>query len=510
MTTYYVDTAAADDTGAGTSEGTAWKTVTKVNATAFSAGDTIKFKCGDLWRERITPAASGSSGNVITYTSYGIGNKPRFYASDLLTGWTEHDTNIWEAAHTGAVAPIWFIAGDGTVTWGDPKASIVACVNEYDWFYDSNLVYVYAASDPDARYASIEAGYRNEGIIKNNKNYITIDGLEVAFSAQAGIQLSNIGYTDWTIQNCDIHHCGVINASAAHGIVSRDNNSVFQNNRIWHCGGHGIYAIAGGAGTTVSGIIIRDNEVWDCPHTGIDIMSYTSTARLTNVDIYRNIVYSTSAYPGATGVYMTGIQTSAESGGLLDDVKIYNNLVYNNYGVGILITQASDNVIVANNTVYDSNGSFVGIDIEPDTTNVTVKNNLVYNQDGINIAIKNSASITAADYNLSYHTTEESDLIYKVDATRYSISDFAAFKVATSFEAHGVWADPKIVSATDHRLNAGSPAQDAGVYITGIHDETGYTDLAGITSPIRANPSMGAYEYIRKIIRGRIMPGNGM
>ena len=505
--TYYVDNS-GDDANDGLSEGAPWQTIAKVNAATFAAGGFILFQHGDLWREELAPHNSGSTGNHITYGAYDAqeGNMPRIYASDLLTTWEVHSGSIWKAAHTGAVVPIWFIAGDGTVTWGDPQVSIVACVNEYDWFYDSNFVYVYSPADPDTRYASIEGGYRTRSIKKNNKNYITIDGIECAFSKEAGIELSNAGYVEWTVQNCDIHHVGVINSSSAHGIVSRDSDSIFQNNRIWHAGTHGIYIVGPGAGATVSNVIIRDNEIWDCPHTGIDIMATVSTSVLDNIQVYRNILYTTSAYPAT--VYMTGIQTAGQSGGIVSNVNIYNNLIYHGYGSGILIADDTRDTIVANNTVYGDNGSFDGITVAEEASTITLKNNIVMEMGLNNYNVEDVTSLTAVDYNLSYHTTPEGDHQFKIGATKYSVSDFAAFKLATGFETHGVWADPKFISVTeDYRLNAGSPAQDAGIPITGIHDQASHTDLIGIKCPIRVNPSMGAYEYVRKVIKGKVMPG---
>jgi len=87
MTIYYVDTAAADDNGAGTSEATAWKTIAKVNASSFSAGDSILFKRGCTWREQLTVPSSGESGNPITFGAYGSGEKPVISKGTLASIW---------------------------------------------------------------------------------------------------------------------------------------------------------------------------------------------------------------------------------------------------------------------------------------------------------------------------------------------------------------------------------------------------------------------------------------
>lgn len=109
--TYYVDTAADGDAGAGTSEAAnvAWKTIAKVNASSFSAGDSILFKRGCCtWREQLTVPSSGSVGSPITFGAYGSGANPIINGADLIVGaWSQVAgwESIWTAAEqTGAAA----------------------------------------------------------------------------------------------------------------------------------------------------------------------------------------------------------------------------------------------------------------------------------------------------------------------------------------------------------------------------------------------------------------------
>ena len=79
---YYLDSTNGDDIKYGQSEANVWKTISKVNSQSFSPGDSTLFKRGDAWREQLVPLSSGSSGNPITFTSYGSGNKPKIMDSD--------------------------------------------------------------------------------------------------------------------------------------------------------------------------------------------------------------------------------------------------------------------------------------------------------------------------------------------------------------------------------------------------------------------------------------------
>ncbi len=75
-TTYYVDATAGADGNPGTSQAAAWKTLAKVNATTFTAGDKILLRAGQQWVEQLNPKGSGVSGNPITIGSYGEGPRP--------------------------------------------------------------------------------------------------------------------------------------------------------------------------------------------------------------------------------------------------------------------------------------------------------------------------------------------------------------------------------------------------------------------------------------------------
>ncbi|MFA9465549.1 MAG: right-handed parallel beta-helix repeat-containing protein [Velocimicrobium sp.] len=73
---YYIDSENGNDSNDGISEQTPWKSLGKVNATTFLAGDTIYFKSGGSWSGMLHPKGSGSSVADITIDRYGEGNKP--------------------------------------------------------------------------------------------------------------------------------------------------------------------------------------------------------------------------------------------------------------------------------------------------------------------------------------------------------------------------------------------------------------------------------------------------
>ena len=68
-TTYYVKNSGSDS-AAGTSDATAWKTISKVNSFVFSPGDDVYLLDGDTWQEQLIIDWSGTSGDRVVVGTY--------------------------------------------------------------------------------------------------------------------------------------------------------------------------------------------------------------------------------------------------------------------------------------------------------------------------------------------------------------------------------------------------------------------------------------------------------
>ena len=105
-TTYFL-AAAGSDANAGTDSGHPWQTISKVNGSAFVAGDSILFNRGDVWYgTSLTVPSSGSSGSPITFGAYGSGANPIIKGSTLLgtSGYTlapNTSSNIFSLSDSG-------------------------------------------------------------------------------------------------------------------------------------------------------------------------------------------------------------------------------------------------------------------------------------------------------------------------------------------------------------------------------------------------------------------------
>lgn len=96
QTTYYIDATQGNDQWSGTfasaqtTDGP-WRTIDRVNNAALRPGDSVLFKCGEIWREQLVVPSSGIAGNPITFGSYGScdsNNKPVIDGSTPIDNWT--------------------------------------------------------------------------------------------------------------------------------------------------------------------------------------------------------------------------------------------------------------------------------------------------------------------------------------------------------------------------------------------------------------------------------------
>src|ERR1700690_2893649 len=94
-TIYYVANS-GNDANNGTSTSTPWQTLAKVNSFAFAPGDIIKFNGGDIFYGSWRNTHSGTAGNTITYTSYGVG-VATITGFTTISSWTDTTGNIWES-----------------------------------------------------------------------------------------------------------------------------------------------------------------------------------------------------------------------------------------------------------------------------------------------------------------------------------------------------------------------------------------------------------------------------
>jgi len=482
-----------------------------------SPGDHFQFADdGGDYRGTLTIKEGGTSGNRFVYEAYS-GDTPVINGSDLIVTWSDEGSDIWSATVTTEPQQVWM---DGT--FGDRQEDLISCVNEYDWFWGSNVLYVFAASDPDTRYTTpgVEADQRQYCINTGTANYIDVDGLTITKCTQWGLysqKSSNI-----TIKNC-IAEWGWLYGILQWQQTTDTTNVIIEDNTVRYCGQGGIgVSVIGTA--TLDGCIIRRNTVsengrhqwhdpyWTANHTYTGaIKLYADHKTCSNIQVYENECHTN----GPDGVTFTtsqrgsGIWIDEILGADGDPIIVKHNLCHGNYGSGIFLENTSwndvfGNVIydcalgsdesnpyasggiklmcrtgwdaknnnIVNNTIYDC---FIGIQAatyEEDGTQAyddnTFKNNILA---GCTYAIRtedgaaNDAWGSRNVYERNCCGTQSENFIIW-DTTAYSTYD--TWIAASSQTDNNIEADPIFTDAggDDYTLAAGSPcigaAEDLG------------------------------------------------
>jgi hypothetical protein len=502
-TQYYVKNGGNDSLD-GKSDANAWATVSFALTNGWGADATISLKCGSVFREKATIPSAGTSGHPKTINSYDTGAKPQILGSDQLTGWTVYNGNVWQSSHMGTIYQVWFTqASDSKIHWGTLKTSANACTSEYDWYYARNVVYCYSPSDPGTRYTTVEGSAR-ANCISGSKAYITIDGVEAAYSYQIGIWFDGNTATYGIVKNCTIHHIGQApGGTNGHGVRMTGSYGLIQSNTIHNCATHGTW-IHPKNGQTCVNCIVESNTVYDCYHASIDIWCYFATGTSSGHIARYNKVYSTSDYAAPT-VSCGGIQLHAEnSGANLDACQIYYNLIYNMMGMALTINAHSGttitNPVIENNTCYKTNASCPatisdGIELSLGVSGAIIKNNIAVDwKDGCLKVIGSGSQVATCDYNCWYQSNGTDRTVYR-NGTSYLNSEYGTYTAATGWDTHtptggSAFVDPVFVSTTNFHLQATSPCRDKGVAIPGLT-----RDIDNNVVPFAGLPDMGAYEY---------------
>jgi len=492
---YYIDINNGNDNNNGLSPGTAWKTISKVNDQSFSPGDSILLKRGEVWRENLFVPSSGVIGHPITFGAYGTGANPIINGADLVTNWMYRYYNIWQAACSTEPNQVFFDDVRGT-----KAASLGAIDAVNEWFWDSNVLYIYHTQDPDGDIV-IEAGIRNSCVELGDKNYLIIDGLDLCGGNDTtyrgllnAYDASGISRHGLEIKNCiirDTSNSAGIRIYLDHADGTFDNVSI-HDNTIYNIDEYNAYAIQmrGAAANKIQAPLLYDNEIYDCYQgigfTGVDSgLIYENYFHSNNTEadvqiksnstdckVYRNL--SLDSYGEFLWVGTSGI----------DGLDVYYNVIAGMTNLSVFaLDQGCQNVRLYNNSVYDSENSvFVIGGGGTVDTGILIKNNIVdaIGATGVNLEWDNSSLFTS-----DYNCWDENKAFW--DGSNRNWTHWVG---TLSHDANGLYQDPLMTDPDNDNftLQPGSPCINTGT-------DVGLTqDYAGNTVPYGGGVDIGAYE----------------
>ncbi|HEY8400718.1 MAG TPA: right-handed parallel beta-helix repeat-containing protein, partial [Cytophagaceae bacterium] len=261
---------------------------------------------------------------------------------------------------------------------------------------------------------------------------------------------------------------------------------VMHHNYIYKTGGEGFYI---GNSFYASGRSLSCGNIM--PHSIENLSLYDNIVRYTDAEgiqvgcvirgakIYNNTIEYYGQSPFAN-YQNNGLQIGEGTGGLC-----YNNVIKNGPGNGMIVLGLGDNVIF-NNLIINSgeNGVFVDERYTPGS-NFAFYNNTIVNagQDGMRFYSEK----------IPMNTVVNNIIINPGSGKFINTSNGVRLTESNNFTSKNV-ADVKFVNASagDYRLQAGSPAIDAGANVA----SKGVTfDLTGAGRPAGKGFDIGAYEF---------------
>jgi uncharacterized repeat protein (TIGR02059 family) len=380
-TDYYVKQG-GNDLDAGTSDGTAWASINKVNSSfaSLKPGDRILFNRGDTFYGTIEITSSGVAGSPITLGAYGTGNKPVITGFTTITSWNNEGNGIYSSQVVAEDLTNMVVIDDRQYAmgrWPDTGYNIFESVSsnvsitdnelgadidwtgaevvirKNDWSLDrcnisdhtgGSLTYISLGTTQDAiarhgyfiqndlrTLTTFGEWYHNKA---TGKIYIYFGATDPATKkvevATLNTLIDNTGRDYITVDN--IHFRG----SVSHLItcdVSANNNITIQNSQLSFAGLDGIH-LWGENGT------ISNNLISECNQTGIKTVGNYH-------NILANVIEDVGVIPGQAfnGTVITGV--------LINDNNcvIKNNTITNIGYSGIKLSSIADIITIQNNFI---------------------------------------------------------------------------------------------------------------------------------------------------------------
>ncbi len=487
---YYVDSAGGDDANLGTSQGAPWKSLAKVNGKTFQPGDTILFKCGEVWTGQLNPKGSGAVGSPIVIDQYGSGAKPVIDANGASGNGAVYLFNqeYWEINNL----EIRNDAADG----GDRRGVYLSASN-----FVGNVVHHLYVRNCDI--------HNIKGIVDQTSSAAKRTGgviVEVIDDTPTPTRLNDILIENCTIRTVDNQ-----------GIALNNRNSVsdYPGTPEWEA-------------RKFTQVVIRGNRISDVAKNAM-IIRLTDETGL----IEHNVCWDTAyrAYTGNTifsrscrGTVFQFNEGYRNRAGELDPRKYWDGSLYdadlqspgcifqysyshdNAQGLFWQCTDARDaNVIVRYNISQNDRGRIFCMSYE--NTSTFIYNNIVFVPAHLSPTIIDDRQVNAKTYsffnNIIYNLSPTASYQWKTGAGRtfdYNVF-YGQHPAGEPDDPHKLIANPMLVSpgsgslgldtVSGYQLQAGSPCRDSGLLVPG----DGGRDYWGNTVPFNAATDRGAHEW---------------
>jgi len=475
--TYYVSNSGNDNSN-GLTRNTPWSTIKKVNNIRLFPGDSVLFKCGDIWREgeALYIQFSGSVSEPIVYGSYSKGMKPLITAGKDISGahnWVRYSGCIWRTKQKINITTVdkpWQISRNTDISnllfnneksVGNKKRFLNDLIKQGDFCLNSQdtLLYIYSLKNPAEFYTHIEAaGVRNceDNIVVQNKECIRFSNLDIRYSKNNGIFISSSNHI--VIENCNFSWIG----GCYYQTASNLEYSVRRPVRM----GNGVQIWLANSNITVNNCTF--NQIYDA---AISPQGAGSVYAIRNLKFHHNLIRN---------CYYSFEFWGHEKGSVCDSLFFENNTCID-AGKGWSTAQRPDTGRSAHLQFSKNKMTF---------TNVYIRNNIFFNAqdyclyslyDSNDSRGLNSPGIII-DYNCYHMQGKNKKTIMwrggNTEKTVFYSNNFLDYQTQSIKDLHSLYSNPRLNAA--HRLKAVSPVIDKGINIS--------FDYLGLA------PDLGAFE----------------
>jgi hypothetical protein len=348
-TAYYVCPApTGNDSNTGTSSGSPWATLTKVNSqnsSTFPAGTSVLLCAGGVFRNdgnsfsvgaHLSPSVSGTSGHPIVFDSYGAGANAVLDGSYDLSStgnWTSCGTHIWCSVH--------------------------------QFFPIANQNVNISNGSPDIGYTGVPP-IVGQGIV-----FYTTGGLPAGLSLNTGYYVLSVNGGGGTFRVATTPTGTAITPSSSgsgtqsagmNGFPYHQANDV--GNLIWGCSATGGTNVPAGLNNCTTGFMIGGGVggVWYKPGNGTTNLGTTAGNWNFNTDNYKIQVYSTT---NPASAFTPGLRAAIDTSVFFVDSQSFvtlQNITMQYSGESCVMTGANtqNNLVIRDTVCQWTGGANIG------------------------------------------------------------------------------------------------------------------------------------------------------
>ena len=369
----------------------------------IQAGDTYLQEAGTVYRGTIDINNLGANPADTVIGSYGMGAAPQINLFSGVTSWklvsgTIYSSDIgWDGGEVEQDGqPLTFVPWNGSVQ------STLSTSADGVYTFDPDLQTIFLRTNNGSSPSShnIQVAHGDFGITMSNSSNVTVSGLEITGASRHGVHVSggqNIVLTDMNIHNVGGQWDASNQAYLGNGVEFADgsSNDTVEDSRIWDVFDSGVTAqLYSPAKLNAHGFVFSGNQIYDCGFAGVELASIAPNTTVSGVTIANNAIYDDGlGWSGNRGGKGNGVYgwTASGSNGAIKNVTLSGNNICSNTGNGVDFDQAHGNLTLNNNTIDNNqqNGVFLADYLTGNGDIYSLDNNDIFSNAGSGVWLNN-------------------------------------------------------------------------------------------------------------------------